>query len=333
MIKMAGKGSGWHGESRRHSLARKGIKTVSQGRIMKAYGIKYDVNGNVMIADGILGDLYDKAKSFVTESKIGEKLKEVGAKVKEVGVKAKEKIKGIGKPSPEKQEKRIAKLKAEKEKTELSKQVDKVEKQRISSREEELEQASHFGTKPSLESIDIDNKGRIGALKEKLAIEKDIPKDKLMDLPEEVFESPDADSIIAIAENSEKLIDFNNELKHDIRMIKVEKGRLKKRFQSDEYKELKDLKADRRLARSQMEDKIKQVKMSTIGEDKIRNKINKLESGYKQEYQQREIELGALRNRNRVTLQFMDDLTKDLSRNVVKLDKQIKRMTASGKER
>jgi len=364
---MAGKGSGWHGESRRHSLARKGVKTTPQGarmktvpkgRIIDAYGIKFDAHGQPMVAEGILGDLWDKAKSTITQSKLTQKIKDVGGtikqkvtgvgqKIKETGAKIKEKV------TPSKDKVKTSTVKADhpmrrgmeipketpkgkhparRENEALAKQMDKVERQKISSTEEELEQASHFGRKPSKEEVDIDNKGRVGALKSKIASEeKKVPREQLTDMPEEVFESPDADSLIAIAENSEKLIDYKNELQYDINMIKTEAKRLKKRFETDERKEIADLNADRDKARANFKKFKDNIKMSGMDESKAKHKTQSKLNELKQEFEQRKVEIGALKMRNKVTIDFLNDLTDDLTRNVVKMDKKVKQMTASGK--
>lgn len=346
---MAGKGRGWHDDSRRHSLARKGIKTAD-GKIMKSYGIQCDSNGNVMVSKGLLKDLFDKARSSITESKIATKIKGVGTDIKQIQeekqlrksqklsekqVEQAKKTEAVRFQAEKKGE--IKTLKEERKRlkrgdVELETEVKQVEKQRKRSQRQELEQASHFGKKPSRRNIDLDNKGRVGALKQKISSEeRKVPKSQLMDLPKEAFQSPDADSIIAIAENSEKLIDYNNELKYDINMIKVEKRRLAKRFRSDEYKEFKDFKVDRQKARVDFERNKDSIKITGMDESDMKQKISKLQNEFKQEFNQREIELGALRNRNRVTLQFLDDLGKDLKRNVIKINKRIKVMTASGK--
>ena len=72
--------------------------------------------------------------------------------------------------------------------------------------------------------------------------------------------------------------------------------------------------------------------MSGLEEYKIREKTKKLEAEYKRDHEQRQIELQAMKRRNRVTLHFIDDLTGDLDRNVRKIDKRVKTMTASGVE-
>lgn len=307
----------WKGESRRHSLARRGIKTVPQnmnGKVMKAYGIQYDKDGEVMLADGWLGDVYDKLKSPFTKKTVEEKL------AKQNVIKAKE-------------EKKKAKqdYKDQKEQTKAVKQQAKASRKQEEKDRQEREQKEHFGKKPDKSEVDVDNKGRLGALKGKIgAVENTPTPAEKSNITEQSYESVDPDVYIELAEDSEKLINYKNELKHDIGMLEVEGKRLRKRFEADERKELRDLKADRKKAKADIERKTDQLKMSGMDTSKMKHKISKLENEYKQEYENREIELGALRNRNRITIDFVKDLVHDNTRNIRKMDKKIKMLTASG---
>jgi len=318
------KGPGWHGESRRHSLARRGIRTVPEnGRLMQSYGIRYDGNGSVMVSEGILGDLWDKAKSAVTKSKIGTKLKEIGTSIKEK----------VSKPkSPEIEQAKLnvkqAKQKAKEDKAkakEAKAEVKKVKKDIKADRKKD------FGERPSESDVDISNKGRLGAIKEKVAsTEHKVSENEMNDVTDEMFGSPDADSIIALAENSEKLIDYGNELKYDINMLRTEGKRLQKRFSADERREQAILQADMRKDREAIERKIRDWKSSGADPVVVKNKVARLKADYEQKYNQRKAELDALKLRDRVTLKYIKDLSDDLERVARKIDKRIRYMTASG---
>ena len=290
---------GWKGESRRHSLSRKGIKTnLPDGRRFDVSNyvargqIEYDHSGNEMVSDGVLKDLYDKAKSSITKSKIGVKIKE---------------------------------------KLDARKQSAKVEEGMKRSDKQELEQASHFGKKPPTSQVKVTNKGRVGAITSKIQAEQhSVPKAQMNNVTTEMLESMDADSLIAIAENTEKLMHYSNEMKYDLNMLKVEGNRLYKIFKADERKEYLNLRADQKLAKKQMEIKIDNLKMTGLEDKDIDHKVSQLKSEYKQTYEHRKIEIESYKNRNKVTILFIKDLSSDLRRNITKIDKKAKRMSASG---
>ena len=322
---MKGKGSGWHGESRRHSMARRGISTAD-GRIMKAYGVQQDANGEYLVSEGILGDIYEKAKSSITQSKVATKLKEVGAKAKEVVV-----------GTPEVQAKK-KELKEQKELTKIQKlelkKVKETEKAIAVAEERDLKQAQMYGLEPEASELDVSNKGRVGAIQKKIsAKERGVSPEKLTDLPDDVFTSRDADSQIAVAENTEQLIDYSSELKYDIGMLDAEKKRLSKVFGADRRAELKKYQADKDYERSNVKEQVENLKMSNISDTKLKAEEKKLVAEHKKKFEQRRAEIDAMSSRNKVTLNFLDDLADDLGRIANKFDKRIRRMTASGQKR
>jgi len=277
-----------------------------------------------MVSEGVLGDLWDKAKSSITKSKIGTKLKEIGGSIKEKFSKPK---------SPEisqaKMNVKLAKQKAKEDKAKAKKakaEVKRVKKEIKANRDKD------FGQKPSEDSVDISNKGRVGAIKEKIASKEHqvTSENEFNDITDEMFGSPDADSIIALSENSEKLIDYGNELKYDINMLRTEGKRLQRRFSADERKEQTVLQADMRKDREALERKMRDLKSSGADPEVVKNKIARLKAEYDQNYGQRKAELEALKMRDRVTLKFIKDLSDDLERVARKIDKRIKYMTASG---
>ena len=328
---MAGK-SGWPNESRRHGLASKGISTSNMS-IPNAYGVKHDSHGNYLVSNGLLADLYEKAKSGVTKAKIGEKIKEVGVKAKEVGEIVKEKV--VGTEAVREKRKEVTEQKEIEKLQKLEdKKVKSVERTIKKADERELKQAEIFGKQPKKGAVDVSQKGRAGAIAKKIASEerKVLPA-QLTDLPEAVFTSKDADSMIAVAENKEKLVDFSNELKHDIRMLKVERNRLARSFNSDLIAERKRLESDRRVRRKQLKEEIDALKTTSVDDELTKHKIDNLIIDHRRAFQQKEIELNSLRNRDNVTLRFMDELGRDLGKVQHQINKRVRVLTASGKRR
>ena len=75
---MAGKGRGWHGDSRLHSLAQKGISTKIDNQKRFAVNnyvsrghVNYDTNGNIMVSEGLLSDLGEKLQTGLARTKVG----------------------------------------------------------------------------------------------------------------------------------------------------------------------------------------------------------------------------------------------------------------------
>ena len=188
-----------------------------------------------------------------------------------------------------------------------------------------------LGEKVSISDVDVTQHGRVGAITEKIEMEeRKVSREELTDLPEEALTSPDADSIIAVAENKEKLIGYKNELKQDIGMLEAERYKFNRTFDQDYTNEKRKMYNERELERKTINEKIRNLKVSTLKPEVIASKVSELNRKFVNKFNKREIEIQAMRLRDSNTLKYMSGLADDLKKLVRQADSRLQRYLASG---
>lgn len=326
------KPKGWRNDSYRHSLARRGITTK--------FGPKYTASGVMMPsagvqkwleAQGFWSDLWGKAKEF------GGKIKETAASIKErirpsdpEVLAAKERLRVA------KEQKKQAKLIAKQKKEQLSvaKEYEKaakadVERSMVEERGMQLETEAAMD-EPLPPEYGI-QQSEVGGMISNISKTTHKPApEEMFDVTEEMYESPDADAIIATSENKEKLITYANEVEYNINQLKAERNNLAKEFKEVERHQYTELKNNKKANQEKLKRKIELLKTTGMEEHKVEAKIRDIKEYYLHEIKKQEIDYDEIKKQHRVDVQHVDGIIHDLKRLHRQVDKRVKSMTASG---
>jgi len=283
--------------------------------------LRYDASGCVMPSEGIkewLGGVTQKFKEFGKKTK--EAVVKVGAKAKKAAVKAKEYIKEKLTPKE--------KAKEAEQKEELEKVSD------VAEQEEFIETRAELRDGPPDTVQEIDVRGRVKGIVDTLAQTKHKPsEEELTNMTDELLMSPDADAIIVVAEEKEKLAKYSAELQRMIDFLEVE-GRAKKEEYSNEEDYLhRKLKNDFRLMRANMKERQERIESSGLPEQQIEHKINTTDNDLRMKEREYASIYNDTRRQHEVDLDFIDNMVDNLEGIHTQVHKRFKGMTASGHKR
>lgn len=279
--------------------------------------LRYDASGCVMPSEGItswLGGVAKKFKDF--GGKVKEKAVKVGVAIKEKAVKAKEFIKKKLTPKEAAQQKELEKV-AE-----------------VTEQEELIETRAEIRDGPPDTPEEIDIRGRVKGLVDTLTQVKHKPsEEELMNVTDELLMSPDADAIIVIAEEKEKLANYTAELQRLIDLLEVE-GRAK----SDEYRNEEDylyrkLKNDIRLMRANVRENQERIEVSGLPEAKAEHKIFELDNDLRMKERELEALYKDTRRQHEADLNHVENLVDNLEGIHDQVHKRFETMVAAGHQR
>ena len=291
---MGGKGSGYFGHSREHGLHRKGISTkIDEHRRFDVS--KFVATGNPKLYDAhgeIMLDA-DGLRDILSKAKSDIAKAQIGEKIKGIGTKIKEKAK-VGKD-----------ILGQKLEDRRNRKVIETKKR------DEQEQS-------------------LGDTIKQVFKETPVSREALTDLPSASLTSKDADSIIKVSENKEKIIQYANTLNLDIKMLEVEGKKLKKRYHIDQRNTEAIDRNDMLFDKKKLNEQLKDLEVSGLEPDKEKNERNKLITTFKTKYAIRKAERDSYRERDKKTVEFVFELRNDMRKLHRQVNKRVQRMIASG---
>lgn len=276
--------------------------------------IRYDEQGNMMPSDGIrdwVGGIAEKFRKGIDRVRYGKEGAQVLAESRQV-------------TKDTKKSEKEAKL-IEKQANELNKAAE------LAEREELIETKRQIREGPKDTPEELKMGGRIGSLVDNLAKQSHKPtEEELTNLTDELLESPDADAIIVVAEEKEKLVTYTSELQRTVDLFEVEYDAKKEEYRIEERYLYDRLHNDIRFLRANLRESIERISMSGIKESKQRHKIEEMKIDADIKEREFKAIYNNVREQHKADLNFierMKDGTEDVHDQVYK---RLRNMTASG---
>ncbi len=364
---------GWKNESYRHSAAARGIRTYNtnysiqvdaHGQIAPSPEVDRFLESNGWISDKIAAGK-ELIEGMVEKTRdVGERLVEKGGDLVERTKEGYENIKGSAealadrmKKSPEqirlqedakryKQEakdvKRTAKQDAQdRKKDKLITKIDvAASEQDITDMEQQLEymgeeRMDDIGGPEPEPSLLNKMKGGIGDLMKDISAETYEPAnpDEYFDYDESKMESIDADSIIATAENKEKLIVYSNDLKQKVSELNVQTKALQNKFRTEEESERNELAREKKLEYSKAKTKIQNIKTTMMDGDQIEVRSQRIKDAFHKTFKMKEDNIKLLRIQHDADIRHIKGVSNDLTALSKMIDGSVKASTARGVKR
>lgn len=312
------KGKGWHNDRYEHKLASKGVSVAYDYNL---YSPKYTANGQMLPSEGIK----DWLKGVGSKFKQGYRKLRYGKEGAQVVNKAERKAKEAKLEAKRaKANTKAAKLK-NKELRELKKARD------MSQFEEQQEAKDVIRAGPVDEDFEIEPGGRTKTLMDEMAKEThNVPREEMFDTDMDIIESVDADAIIKVAEEKEKLINFNVKKGKYIGLLRVESKAKEREFNLEERSLANSISNDKKLARAKLDTKIRNIKMTGMSKENMIHQINEAKNDYETEFRGKENILRETKMQHHADIDFIKNAIKKHQQVYEQIDNRIKVMTASG---
>jgi len=149
----------------------------------------------------------------------------------------------------------------------------------------------------------------------------------------DMYQSIDTDQIKLVVENKKEFISFTNDLEHDIDLLGVAFKQARNTFNTEESKDSKLLSNDMKSARDKLKSEIEMVKSSGFDKTIMNKKISDFKANYDYEMRSLKNEITAKKMQNSADLKYINDLRGDLDKLHRQLDKRVRMMTASGQKK
>jgi len=312
----------WNGESQRHAMSRRGVRTT------QSRGVRYDYSSDNMPSEGIrkwIGDVAEKFKRGWQKFRYGEKPAKELAEARKKAWQAKERAKQAkAKAKEAKVATKEAKARA-KEEEELAKVAE------VSRAEEFQETREIMREGPTDTAEDVGIRGRVKGIVDTLAQVQHKPsEEQLTNMTDELLMSPDADAIITVAEEKERLVLYHGELKRMADLLEVEGETKEDEFDNEERYLYDKLYNDKETAYNATQKKMEMIESSMMDDKTKRIKINELKNDYRYKVNELKGIYNDVRRRHIVDLKHVDTVVDGLRGIQRQIDKRIRAMTASG---
>jgi hypothetical protein len=335
--------NGWKGESERHMLASRGARTAqteyadnilkysAQGMVMPSAGIKSWLQKTGGKINDALHSGYDRLKYGKEGQAIGDEARATNRKIKNAKLDAEDAQKKLEKTNAARdkvQTEALIKAKAmAKNNSDYEQGVNDID-----AINKGIEPTDADGDGKIDEPItDADISKKIGAMTTTLAkTEYKPPVEEMDDINLEMFESVDADIIIAVSENREKLILYESKLKRTIDLFDVEKKAKLDEYHNEEEYLNKQIRTEKNLAQANMNTKIKNIQTSGMPKESVRAKVDELKNEFKTTYANKEAVFKNLRRQHKADTEYIQRISSNLDKSRKMVEKRMKSMSAGG---
>jgi len=358
------KNQGWKNESYRHSAAARGIRTYNTN-----YSIHVDAHGQIapssevdkfLESQGWISDKVEAGMSLVENIKDkvvekGEALYEKGEKLVEGAHDAKDALaKKFTKPSGDvasdariKAGYKAIEDKSAKESAQERKMTNLDTKMDIASNDQDIldmeQQLEYMGEETSDDmggpepepSLLVKMKDGIGDLMKGIYAETYEPSnpDEYFDYDESKMESIDADSIIASAENKEKLIVYSNDLKQKVSELEVQTKALSNKMKTEEESERNELVREKKLEYEKAKAKIQNIKTTMMDKSRMEERTQRVKDAFHKTFKMKEDNIKLLKIQHDADIRHIKGVANDLTALSKMIDGSVKASTARGVKR